>query len=48
VVFLNTLFYLCPFVTKRGSIFFIWTGIVFLTDRVIFVLESPNGEFVSF
>jgi hypothetical protein len=28
--------------------FFFWTRIVFLTGQVIFVLELPNGEFVSF
>jgi hypothetical protein len=32
-------FTLCPFVTKRGSNFLIWTGIVFLTGQVIFVPE---------
>jgi hypothetical protein len=34
-------------VTKRGSNFYFWTGIVFLTGQVIFVPEWPNGEFVS-
>jgi hypothetical protein len=48
VVFLILYFTLCPFETKRGSIFFfIWTGIVFLTGQVIFVPEWPKGEFVS-
>jgi len=40
-----TLFTLCAFETKRGSI---WTGIVFLIGQVIFVLEWPKGKFVSF
>jgi hypothetical protein len=43
-----TLFTLCPFETKRGSICLIWTGLVCLTCHVIFVLEWPKGEFVSF
>jgi hypothetical protein len=47
VIFIITCFTLCPFVTKMGSNFFIWTGIVFLTGQVTFVPEWPNGEFVS-
>jgi hypothetical protein len=32
-----------------GVFFFnFWTEIVFLTGQVNFVLEWPNGEFVSF
>jgi hypothetical protein len=34
-----TLFTLCPFETKRGSICNFWTGIVFLTGQVFFVPE---------
>jgi hypothetical protein len=34
-------------VTKMGSNFLIWIGIVFLTGQVIFVPEWPKGEFVS-
>jgi hypothetical protein len=40
-------FTLCPFVTKRGSNFYFWTGIVFLTGQVIFVPKWPKWEFVS-
>jgi len=40
-------FTLCPFVTKRGSYFYFWIGIVFLTGQVIFVPEWPKGKFVS-
>jgi hypothetical protein len=43
-----TLFTLCPFETKNGSICNIWTEIAFLIGQVFFVLEWPNGEFVSF
>jgi hypothetical protein len=42
-----TLFTLCPFKTKRGSIFLFWTGNVFLNRLSVFVPEWPNGEFVS-
>jgi hypothetical protein len=42
-----SVFTLCPFVTKRRSNFYFWTGIVFLTGQVIFVPEWPKGEFVS-
>jgi hypothetical protein len=45
--FLNTLFTLCPFETKRRSIFYFWTGNVFPTGQVFFVPEWPKGEFVS-
>jgi hypothetical protein len=45
--FLLLCFTLCPFVTKRGSNFYFWTGIVFLTGQVIFVPEWPKGELVS-
>jgi len=37
----------CPFVTKRGSNFNFWTGIVFLIDPVIFVPKWPKEEFVN-
>jgi hypothetical protein len=43
----TTLFYLCPFVTKRGSNFYFGPGMYFQTDKVIFVPEWPKGEFVS-
>jgi hypothetical protein len=45
--FSHTLFTLCHFETKRGSIFCFWTKIVFLTGQVIFVIERPKWEFVS-
>jgi hypothetical protein len=35
-------------VTKRGSNFYFWTGIVFLTSQVIFVPELPKREFVNY
>jgi hypothetical protein len=44
---LSTMFTLCPFKTKMGSIFIFWIGNVFLTGQVIFVPEWPNREFVS-
>jgi hypothetical protein len=49
MVFLNTLFTLCPRVTKSGSmfLFFFGLGIYFQTGQVFFVSEWPNGEFVS-
>jgi uncharacterized membrane protein YgdD (TMEM256/DUF423 family) len=47
VWFLLLYFTHCPFVTQRGSNFYFWTGIVFLTGQVIFVPEWSNGEFVS-
>jgi hypothetical protein len=47
-VLFNTLFTLCPFETKRESIFNFRTEIVFLTGQVNFVPEWPNGELVSF
>jgi hypothetical protein len=34
-------------VTKRGSNFYFGPGMYFQTGQVIFVLEWPNGEFVS-
>jgi uncharacterized RDD family membrane protein YckC len=40
-------FTLCPFVTKRWSNFYFWTGIVFLTGQVVFVPEWPKRDFVS-
>jgi hypothetical protein len=36
-----------PYETFRGSNFYFWIGIVFLTGQVIFVPEWPKGEFVS-
>jgi hypothetical protein len=47
-IVVNTMFTLCPFHTKRGSIFIFWTEIVFFTDQVNFVPEWPNWEFASF
>jgi hypothetical protein len=47
VVFLNTMFYPLSFCDKKGEYFFILTGILFLTDQVIFVLQWLKGEFVS-
>jgi hypothetical protein len=42
------LFTLCPFVTKRGSIFFVFgPRMYFQTGQVFFVPEFPKGEFVS-
>jgi hypothetical protein len=43
---LTLCFALCPFEKKRGSNFYFWTRIVFLTGQVIFVPEWPKGEFV--
>jgi predicted membrane channel-forming protein YqfA (hemolysin III family) len=40
-------FTFCPIVTKRGSNFYFWNGIVFLTGQVIFIPKWPKGEFVS-
>jgi hypothetical protein len=40
-------FTLCAFVTKRKSNFYFWTGNVFPNLSSDFVLEWPNGEFVS-
>jgi hypothetical protein len=42
------MFTLRPFETKIGSICNISTRIVFLIGQVFFVLEWPNGKFVSF
>jgi hypothetical protein len=39
---------LCPFVTKRGSNFYLWTGNVFPNRSSVFVPKWPNGEFVNF
>jgi hypothetical protein len=49
VVFSYTLFTLCPFETKKGEYFFFCfgSGMYFQTGQVFFVLEWPNGEFVS-
>jgi hypothetical protein len=43
----STLFTLCPFETKRGSIFCFGPGMYFQTGQVFFVPEWPKGEFVS-
>jgi hypothetical protein len=43
-----TMFTLCLFETKKGEYVSFWTGNVFLTGLVIFVLEWPKEEFVSF
>jgi hypothetical protein len=42
-----TLFTLCPFETKRGSILCFGPGMYFETSQVFFVPEWPKGEFVS-
>jgi hypothetical protein len=47
VIFLLLCFTLCPFVTKRGSNFYFWTGIVFLTGQVIFVLVCNWPHYVG-
>jgi predicted membrane channel-forming protein YqfA (hemolysin III family) len=48
MVFLLTLFYPLSFCDKkRGSNFYIWTGIVFLIGQLIFVPKWPKGELVS-
>jgi hypothetical protein len=47
-VIFYTLFTLYPFETKKGSILIFGPGLYFYTSQVIFVLEWPNGEFVSF
>jgi hypothetical protein len=47
MVFLILYFTLCPFETKRDSIFLLGPRLYFLTGQVIFVPEWPNGEFVS-
>jgi hypothetical protein len=45
--FSYTLFTLCPFETKRGSILCFGQEIYFKIGQVFFVPEWPNGEFVS-
>jgi hypothetical protein len=47
VVFLILCFTLCPFVTKKGEYFLIWTRILFLNWSSVFVPEWPKGEFVG-
>jgi len=42
-----TIFTLCPFETKIGSIFCFGRECIFKTSQVIFVPEWPKGEFVS-
>jgi hypothetical protein len=42
-----TLFYPLSLYDKKGSNFYFWIGIVFLTSQVIFVPKWPKGEFVS-
>jgi hypothetical protein len=42
-----TLFTLCPFETKMGSMLVFRPRLYFLIGQVIFVPEWPNGEFVS-
>jgi hypothetical protein len=44
---LNTLFTICHFETKRGSIFCFGSGMYFQTGQVFFVPEWPKEEFVS-
>jgi hypothetical protein len=44
---LNTLFTICHFETKRGSIFCFGSGMFFQTGQVFFVQEWPKEEFVS-
>jgi hypothetical protein len=41
--FSNTLFSLCPFVTKRGSIFYFWTGNVFPNRSTDFCPKMAKG-----
>jgi hypothetical protein len=48
VVFLITLIDPLSLNDKKGGVIFVWTRIVFLTGQVIFVLEWPKGDFVSF
>jgi hypothetical protein len=43
--FSNIMFTICPFETKRVSIF--GPGMYFQTGEVIFVTEWPKEEFVS-
>jgi hypothetical protein len=40
-------FLLFVLVRQKGREFLFWTGIVFLTGQVNFVLKWPKGEFVS-
>jgi hypothetical protein len=44
VVFLILCFALCLFVTKNGSIFFIWTGIVSITGQVFLAQNGQRGS----
>jgi hypothetical protein len=47
-LFSYTMFTLCPFVKKMGSIFVVFgPGMYFQTGQVFFVPEWPKMEFVS-